>query len=124
MSKNYLDTIKEMFSDTVAMTPEKIQAFIKETMDHLLSLRGKMDSADLKERESAMTSALELKELLEAQMTILKQKMGIDAFQFSESDLIQRMKESEREILLDAKAQFNDLKRSFEESKSKKLNLI
>jgi hypothetical protein len=112
MDKTYIDGLKELFGDMSSMTPEKLQSFMKHTMDHLIGLRQKLSSKDPQDREEAMNAALELKGVLEGQMADLGKVIGIDPSKLSETDLMERMNENDQNLMVSAKAQFNELKSS------------
>ncbi len=121
MIKNYINSIKELLGDQASITPEKFESFMGETVEYLSELRMQLASTEPKDREEAITTALELKEVLETQMSVLSQSMGVDFSQLSETDLIERMNEGEREAFDSAKEQFSEFKKTISSNKENKI---
>jgi len=111
MSKDSITSFTELFGEPTALTPEKFQSFMTETMDHLLKLREQLTSSDPKERESALSEAVELQAMLNHHMI----KLGefTNPYELSEAEMMDRMSESDQELLVSAKDQFTKLKTSF-----------
>lgn len=75
--------IQEAFSDLKALTPDKLQNLIQETMKVFMVLQEKAKSSDPEARNEAVKAAFSLKETLQAQTESLCQKLGMDPSQLA-----------------------------------------
>jgi hypothetical protein len=114
---NYHNKLKEILANKDPLTPERLQSLMGEAMQFLNELRTKMVSKDLQVREEAMSQTLELKELLEAQMSALSQSIGINPFRLSEMDLMGLINEQEQEAFASTREQFGAIKESIQHQK-------
>lgn len=117
---SYLQNLQELFGDLSALTPEKLQSFVGETMKKLFDLKHQLESSDPKTREEGIRAATELKEALESQLEQMAKLAGVDPAQWA-GMLNQTLSDQEQEILQNAKEQFQYLKNSFT-SENKKVN--
>jgi hypothetical protein len=78
MSKEYLEMLEATVKDLENLSPEKLQAFMAETVSQLLTLQTKLASKDQSVREEGVATAKKLKEALEAQMEDVLKATGLD----------------------------------------------
>jgi DNA-binding transcriptional regulator GbsR (MarR family) len=111
MTKQYIETLKETFSDPKNFSPEKLQGLIQETVTYFREMQGKLASKDPEAREEAMKAALEMKQALEDQMETICQLTGLDPAQLSSlGDDTSRMAPVEKEAFETVKEQLKELR--------------
>jgi hypothetical protein len=111
MNKDYVNSFGELFEGVTVLTPERLQSFMTQTLEYLLKLRVQLSSSDSKEREEALSAAMELQTLLGHQMAKLGET--IDLSEVSEREIMERMSKNDLELLAHAEEQFTELKSFF-----------
>lgn len=127
MHKEYTETLKETLGDLSSLSPEKIQGFLVETMDELMSLKGKLESKNPEDREEGLEAAKRLKECLEGQIGNITEALDMDPDQIDA--LAENMAGTEEyRLLKDAKEQFQAFRKSLsgdaKKVKKTKINLV
>ena len=111
MKKQYLETLKETFSDPKNFSPEKLQGLIQETMTYFREMQEKLSSKDPKVREEALQGALEMKKTLEEQMESICALTGLDPSQLTAlGDDTSRMSPVEKQAFEGVKEQLKELR--------------
>jgi hypothetical protein len=70
--------LQDTVSDLDALTPEKLQTLLQETVRVFSDIQAKASSNDPKDKEEALSTALSIKESLQAHTDELCKKMGIE----------------------------------------------
>lgn len=81
MTNSYLSSLQEILSGGAQINPEKIKAFVDETVKMLTSLKTQMVSEDPDQRQKALETSLELKKALDTQMESFYKSTGLDPAQ-------------------------------------------
>jgi DNA-binding transcriptional regulator GbsR (MarR family) len=111
MKKEYLETLKDTFSDPKNFSPEKLQGLIQETMSCFREMQEKLTSKDPAVREEAMKAALEMKAVLEEQMETICKLTGLDPSQLSSlADDTSKMAPVQKEAFESVKSQLQQLR--------------
>lgn len=111
MTTQYLETLKETFSDPKNFSAEKLQGLIQETVGYFREMQEKLASKDPAAREEALKAALEMKQALESQMETICELTGLDPAQLSSlGDDTSRMGPSEKQAFETVKEQLKELR--------------
>ncbi|OGN65511.1 MAG: hypothetical protein A3E80_06395 [Chlamydiae bacterium RIFCSPHIGHO2_12_FULL_49_9] len=103
--------IEETFSDLNALSPEKMQALVQETMKTFTALQEKIQSDDPKAREEAVQEALQLKETLSLQAEMISRQVGLSADQLA--DFANSPENEENDDLNAMKTEINAFRQQF-----------
>lgn len=77
MAKDILEKFDELFGDLDAMTPQKVELLVHETLKFFEHLKTQLTSGDEKSRKEALDTAMELQKKLEAFSKKALEKSGM-----------------------------------------------
>ena len=73
MNSKYKTMILESFANLQSLTPEKLAELTSEAIAYLRTMREKLNSNDVEEREYALKESMEVQQILQSQIGRLKE---------------------------------------------------